>query len=185
MGNLIVLIGLAGLVGGSINALLSDNGFAMPRSIELNGQRIYRPGFFGNMLVGAVSAFVSWALYGPLANVVIAGTPEAIKTGQTLDAGITLSTLGGAVLTGVAGSRWLTNEIEKTILKGASVVAARSQATSPDEQDRATQIADSMSLSSSPVQVLRLAQDLPKTGGAAYRTGPESARAMHPANDRD
>ena len=105
MGQLIVLIALAGLVGGSINALLSDNGFAMPRSIELNGQKVERAGFFGNMLVGAVAASVSWSLYGPLANVIIAGTPEAIQPRQTTAAAITFSTLGGAVLTGVAGSR--------------------------------------------------------------------------------
>ena len=106
MAYLVFLIVVAGLIGGAINALLSDNGFLMPRPQSVGGGTIYRPGFLGNMLIGAVSSFVSLALYGPLANVVIAGPATSLKDGGDLVPGITLSSLGGAVLVGVAGSRW-------------------------------------------------------------------------------
>ena len=161
---LVVLVVLAGLIGGAINALLSDNGFLMPRPQSVGGGTIYRPGFLGNMLIGAVSSFVSWALYGPLANVVIAGPAAALNEGGAVVPGITLSSLGGAVLVGVAGSRWLTNEVDKAMLRDASVIAARSQAQNPDEQEQSTQIANSMSLSSSPAHLLRLVQNLPNVG---------------------
>jgi hypothetical protein len=68
------------------------------------------------------------------------------------------------VLVGVAGSRWLTNEVDKAMLRDASVIAARSQAQNPDEQEQSTKIANSMSLSSSPSHLLRLVQDLPNVG---------------------
>jgi len=164
MAYLVFLIVVAGLIGGAINALLSDNGFLMPRPQSVGGGTIYRPGFLGNMLIGAVSSFVSWALYGPLANVVIAGPATSLKDGGDLVPGITLSSLGGAVLVGVAGSRWLTNEVDKAMLRDASVIAARSQAQNPDEQEQSTKIANSMSLSSSPSHLLRLVQDLPNVG---------------------
>lgn len=164
MAYLIFLIALGGLIGGVINALLSDNGFVMPKPQEVDGKIIYRPGFIGNMLIGAISSFVSWAFYGPMANVFIAGSPAALKSNRTDVTGITLSALGGAVLIGIAGSRWLTNEVDKTILRNASVIAARSQAQNSIEEATATRIADSMSLSNSPAQLLRLAQELPKSG---------------------
>lgn len=161
---LVGLIALMGAIGGVINALLSDNGFFMPKRLRIDDQVIFRPGFLGNTLVGAVSSFVSWALYGPLANVVIVGPSNGTAASTGVQAGVTLSTLGGAVLIGVAGSRWLTNEIDKTILKSATVVAARSQASTSNEKDRVQSLANSMALASSPSQILRLADDLPKAG---------------------
>ena len=160
--NLIALIVLMGAIGGVVNALLSDNGFFLPKSLTVDGQKIVRPGFLGNVLIGAVSAFVSWALYGPLASFVISGLPNGAPQNSEIQAGVTLSSLGGAVLIGIAGSRWLTNEIDKTILKSATVVAARSQASNPNENARVQTLTDSMALASSPSQILRLAEDLPK-----------------------
>jgi len=101
-------------------------------------------------------------LYGPLASVVIASTRNGTATNSGAIVGVTLSSLGGAVLIGIAGSRWLTNEIDKTILKSATVVAARSQASNPSEKKRVQSLADTMSLASSPSQILRLAEDLPR-----------------------
>ena len=132
------------------------------QSLIVNEQEIIRPGFLGNILIGAVSSFVSWALYGPLAGVVIAGGLKSAATRSESLVGVTLSSLGGAILIGIAGSRWLTNEVDKTILKSASVVAARSQANNPSEKDRVQTLADTMSLASSPSQILRLAEDLPR-----------------------
>lgn len=159
---LVGLIVLMGAIGGMVNALLSDNGFFMPKRLQIDEQVIFRPGFLGNTLVGAVSSFISWALYGPLAGVVIAGTHIGTATNSGAQAGVTLSSLGGAVLIGIAGSRWLTNEIDKTILKGAAVQAALSQASSLIEEEKVQSLAKSMTLASYPSQVLRLAEDLPK-----------------------
>ena len=159
---LVGMIALMGAIGGMVNALLSDNGFFMPKRLKIDEQVIFRPGFLGNALIGAVSSFISWALYGPLAGVVIAGTNIGTATNSGAQAGVTLSSLGGAVLTGIAGSRWLTNEIDKTILKGAAVEAALSQAISPIEEEKVQSLAKSMTLASYPSQILRLAEDLPK-----------------------
>jgi hypothetical protein len=159
---LVFLIAFMGAIGGVINALLSDNGFFLPKRLKVDEQEIIRPGFLGNTLIGAASSFISWSLYGPLASVVIAGAPSGTATNSGALVGVTLSSLGGAVLIGIAGSRWLTNEIDKTILKSATVVAARSQATNPSEKKRVQSLADTMSLASSPSQILRLAEDLPK-----------------------
>ncbi len=151
-----------GAIGGVINALLTDNGFFLPRSLKSEEQEIVRPGFLGNMLIGAVSSFISWALYGPLASTVITSTdPVSSRNSGTL-VGVTLSSLGGAVLIGIAGSRWLTNEVDKSILKSATVVAARSQADNASELNRVQSLTNSMSLASSPAQILRLAEELPK-----------------------
>ena len=155
---LVGMIALMGAIGGMVNALLSDNGFFMPKRLKIDEQVIFRPGFLGNALIGAVSSFISWALYGPLAGVVIAGTNIGTATNSGAQAGVTLSSLGGAVLTGIAGSRWLTNEI----LKGAAVEAALSQAISPIEEEKVQSLAKSMTLASYPSQILRLAEDLPK-----------------------
>jgi len=47
-------ISAAGLVGGLLNALMADEGFIVPRLEMLDSRRIWRPGFLGNMFVGAV-----------------------------------------------------------------------------------------------------------------------------------
>ena len=160
---LIALIVLMGAIGGVVNALLSDNGFFLPKSLTVDGQKIVRPGFIGNVLIGAVSAFVSWALYGPLASIVISAVPNGATQNSEVQAGVTLSSLGGAVLIGIAGSRWLTNEIDKSILKSATVVAARShQASNPDENAIVQTLTDSMALASSPSRIFHLAESLPK-----------------------
>jgi hypothetical protein len=159
---LIFFIVLMGAIGGMVNALLSDNGFFLPKSRRVDGQKIVRPGFIGNMFIGAVSAFVSWALYGPLASVAISGPPNGAPQNSEIQTGLTLSSLGGVVLIGIAGSRWLTNEIDKTILKSATVMAARSQASNPNENATVQKLTDSMALASSPSVILGLAEDLPQ-----------------------
>ncbi len=113
---LFIVLG-AGAVGGTINALLSDNGFLLPRTDEYVGRRILRPGFLGNVLVGGIAAVISWGLYGPLAAAAIVGAPIA---GTTVEPSLTLSALVGAALVGVAGARWLTNEVDKNLLRAAA-----------------------------------------------------------------
>ena len=62
---------------------------------------------------------------------------------------MTLSALVGAVLVGVAGARWLTNEVDKNLLKAAASEAA----ASPADPDKSKQIA-----MATPAEALRIAR---------------------------
>lgn len=112
---LLVAIFVAGVVGGVVNAFLSDNGFVLPR--KTGG--IMQPGGLGNAFIGGVAAVISWGLYGPFA-----GAP--VFSGQSApSASFTLSALVGAILVGVSGARWLSNEVDKQLLRAAGIKAAR------------------------------------------------------------
>jgi hypothetical protein len=119
-----LLIATAGAFGGIVNALLSDNGFAFPR----RESGVWCPGAISNILVGAFAAFSSWAFYGSGASIELAG-------GQSVRTFISLrfSALAGAFLVGVAGAKWITNEVDKQLLK-ESVKIAASGKTLPMEQ---------------------------------------------------
>lgn len=49
----------AGAVVGVVNALMSDNGFLLPRREQGNQSSIIRPGFVGNVITSAVAADIS------------------------------------------------------------------------------------------------------------------------------
>jgi hypothetical protein len=83
---------------------------------------ILRPGVLGNCLVSAVAAFISWGLYGSAATINLLGSPS--DGAQRLQ--LTLATVCGALLVGVAGARWLTNEVDKHLLRAAATQAAAS-----------------------------------------------------------
>ena len=119
----LMIVFAAGCVGGAVNALLSDNGFVLPRPETTSGMRIVRPGFLGNMLVGGVAAAISWGLYGPFAASFIAGGPVPLPGAPAI--GVTLSALVGAALIGVAGARWLSNEVDKRLLRAAGAEASK------------------------------------------------------------
>lgn len=147
----LAIVFAAGLVGGAINALMSDNGFAFPRGEVSSGVTIYRPGFIGNMLLGAVAACISWGLYGPFADRYFAGGP-ALPANAT-PVGVGVSALMGAVLIGVGGARWLTNEVDKKLLRAAGTEAAQAKATGGLAKAFAA---------ASPAQALKMATDAPK-----------------------
>jgi predicted MFS family arabinose efflux permease len=123
---LLLVIGIAGAIGGAVNALLSDNGFLLPKSETTSaGETILRPGFLGNVLTGAVAAVISWGLYGPLSAYVVLGTAQALSSNSPPDAvGLSLSALVGAVLVGVGGARWLSGQVDKNLLRAAVAEAA-------------------------------------------------------------
>lgn len=147
LGPLLVVF-LAGAIGGAVNALISDNGFVKPlRVVSPNGSTIYRPGYLGNIFIGAIAACISWGLYGPLAAEYLIGG-NRVTNGQPL--GLTLSAFVGAVLVGVAGARWLTNEVDKQLLRAAATEAA----TAPADDKKAISIA-----SATPNAALRIARD--------------------------
>ena len=108
----------SGAVGGVVNALLSDNGFIMPRRVK----EILCPGFLSNVLVGALASFTSWASYGSGAGVELAKTAAAGS--ERAEISLTFSALAGAFFVGVAGARWITNEADKRLLKESVKVAA-------------------------------------------------------------
>jgi len=123
---MVLLVLAAGAIGGAANAFITDNGFILPKyEHTASGSEILRPGFFGNLFTGAVAAIISWGLYGPLSAYLIAGTVEALQTNAAPDkVGLSLASLVGAVLVGVGGARWLTNEVDKNLLRAAAVDAA-------------------------------------------------------------
>src|SRR5260370_30953499 len=110
----VFLITSAGAVGGLLNAFMSDNGFALPTRIK----GIWCPGALWNVFVGGVSAVTSWALYGSGATIDLAAT-------QREQISLRLGALAGALIIGIAGSKWLTNEVDKALLKQRVVEAAK------------------------------------------------------------
>jgi hypothetical protein len=117
-----LLISIAGAIGGVVNALLTDNGFILPRK----EYAIWCPGFISNALIGAVSAFSSWAFYGSGASVELAQVTEQSQIS------LRFSALAGAFLVGVAGARWIANEVDKRLLKESVKVVAHKDIASED-----------------------------------------------------
>jgi len=107
---------IAGAAGGVVNALMTDNGFLLPKSEEVNDKTsIFRPGYLGNVLIGAIAALISWGLYGPLSAYYIAGTEQALAANAAPDkVGLSLASLVGAILIGVGGARWVPAKSTKT-----------------------------------------------------------------------
>jgi hypothetical protein len=139
----IIVIAAAGSIGGFGNAIVTDNGFLFPKKDTLNGGGILRPGFIGNIGIGAISAVISWSLYGP------AGTRLLTDSVSP-----TLAAFGGAILVCVGGARWLTNEVDKSLLRTAAMNAAASPTPSPK---LAAELA-----SATPAAAVQLTASLPK-----------------------
>jgi hypothetical protein len=133
--NLLLIVCAAGGAGGIVNALLTDNGFILPRTETATQVKIIRPGVIGNIIIGAVAAGISWGLYGPFNLAVVFGAtpPSADPLPQPY---LTLAALVGAVLVGIAGAKWLTNEVDKKLLRAAAGEAA----ARPSKPDAAREI---------------------------------------------
>jgi hypothetical protein len=142
---IIGIIFLAGGIGGVINALMTDNGFILPKYEDASGTKIWRPGVIGNVLIGAVAAVISWGLYGPFSDFDI--FPKQNAENPVLK----VATFVGAILVGVAGAKWLSNEVDKKLLK-----AAVSAATS----GKPTTGAPAQMMSATPANALKIAQSL-------------------------
>ena len=120
-----LLIAFSGALGGMLNAYFSDHGLRRPS--VLNG--VWCPGAIGNVFVGAISAVVSWGLYGSGAVIEVAN-----PTGRDL-VSLRLSALAGALLVGVAGARWLSSEVDKALLN-KSVEKIAEKPLSPEQMDQ-------------------------------------------------
>jgi len=119
-----LLVATAGALGGVVNAYFTDHGLKRPT--VMNG--IWCPGAIGNIIVGTVSAVVSWALYGSGATVDV----TAVNAKEVIS--LRLSALAGALLVGVAGARWLTGQVDKALL-GESVRQAAQKALSQEQRE--------------------------------------------------
>ena len=122
----LLAIAVCGAIGGIVNAYFTDNGFAMPKWEDVGGLRIWRPGFFGNVVVGIIAAVVSWGLYGPFANVVV--IPLSKAPSDSSSPTVTLASVVGAILIGIGGAKWLTSEVDKKALRATAATAAASNA---------------------------------------------------------
>jgi len=138
-----LLITLAGAVGGVVNALLTDNGFALPR----RESGVWCPGVISNILIGAFAAFSSWSFYGSGAAIDLGARGESERTVISLR----FSALAGAFLVGVAGSKWITNEVDKRLLKESVKVAASGKTLPVKQSERI--------IAGSPRQVLHDVKD--------------------------
>ncbi len=125
---LLSLVFVAGAIGGVVNALLSDNGFLKWKRDVVDNQELWRPGILGNVIISGVASCISWGLYGPFAAHYVFGGPASAGDASQAT-GLTLSSLVGAVLVGISGARWLTNEIDKNLLRKAASNAAASNAS--------------------------------------------------------
>lgn len=120
------LIALFGGLGGVVNALMSDNGFALPQKVS----GVWCPGAITNILVGGFAAFSSWAFYGSGASIELAD--KSLRSVISLR----FSALAGAFLVGVAGAKWITNEVDKRLLKETVRVAASSEKLPREQAER-------------------------------------------------
>jgi membrane associated rhomboid family serine protease len=102
-----LLITLAGAMGGVVSAMLADKGLTRPKLLN----DIWCPGFIGNVLMGALAAFASWAFYGSGAAIDLALTTERNQIS------LRFSALAGAFLVGVVGAKWIASEVDKKLLK--------------------------------------------------------------------
>ena len=141
------LIFAFGALGGVVNALLTDNGFILPKREQRDKTKIIRPGFLVNIFIGGVAALVSWGLYGPFAAVFIIGGTNDPNLYST---GLSLSSVVGGLLVGVGGARWLSNEVDKKLLRAAASTAASGQ---PNDQ-KAIRIS-----AAPPAEALRIAAE--------------------------
>lgn len=103
---------LAGAIGGLTNALMNNNGFALPRRIK----GVWCPGALATVITGAFAAFASWAFYGSGAAIDLAD-PKALTS-------LRFSALAGAFLVGVVGAKWITSEADTRLLKESVRIAA-------------------------------------------------------------
>jgi hypothetical protein len=116
-----------GGVGGALNAILSDHARLLPTVITLSpgGTRVVRIGILGNIVTGvAVTLCLFWAI-------------EAAGSTLNANGGVGLALLGcTGLFISFVSARWLTNEVDKMVLRNAVFKAASAPAAHPDTVDQ-------------------------------------------------
>ncbi|UJB73024.1 hypothetical protein HRE53_30305 (plasmid) [Acaryochloris sp. 'Moss Beach'] len=138
-----VIIFLAGGFGGIANALINKEGLLFPH--WKNG--VWIPGFIGNAFTGAMAALISWGLYSSGSSIELA--PGAADNPEV---SLTVGSVTAAILVGVGGTRWLSNEVDKKLLRQAASEAG-SRDIPPDDCNKIRK--------ASPMRALQLAQSFP------------------------
>jgi hypothetical protein len=114
---------LIGGAGGALNALLSDRARLWPSVLTLTpgGTRVVRIGIVGNILTGAAAAVcIYWAIQAAGSTLIAKGGLGLLLLG--------CSNLFIAFVT----ARWVTNEVDKAVLRQAVFKAASAPAAHPD-----------------------------------------------------
>jgi len=100
---IILLIALLGGIGGIVNCAISRE-FGFPHFDQ--EAKVWRPGWLGNVLVGATAAVAVWGVYGPLAS-------YDLVQGSHADIHLTVSQLLVSLVIGLGGGKILTLMVEK------------------------------------------------------------------------
>lgn len=127
----------AGAIGGIVNGVMADKGLVLPGKMLVEGIPVWRLGVLGNILIGAVAAFVAWALYGS-GGVDLMDPPSNIK--------MPALTVGFSVLIGIAGPKYITDQLDKNILKKSTAMAMNADPTTKQHI-----------MEASPIDVLKMA----------------------------
>jgi len=110
-----------------VNAILVDRGLILSRLDRLPDQTVLRLGFIGNMIIGGFAALMIGGLYGPLSAMEIAGSAARMH--------MSFSSLAAAILTGAAGARVFSQEIEKRYTRASQRSVAKTLKRAMEEQD--------------------------------------------------
>lgn len=130
---ILILVASLGLVGGLVRGLIDSEGLVLPEVKETDVGRVLRLGFVGSAVVGAVAAALSFAMYGPLANV-------SLITGQAgTTYSVSLSAAAGLVLVGYSGVSWLNSEAKKKLMQATAAKAADKPEVSPATREKIRQ----------------------------------------------
>jgi hypothetical protein len=118
------VVALAGALGGFVNALTtSDKTLGFPHKQVIDGQTVWNLGSVGNVILGMAAASISWGLYGPYSSELIVG--EAV--GSPIIYGLNVASFFGAFLVGIAGTRWISGELDKDL--GVKAIQKAAEAT--------------------------------------------------------
>ena len=100
---IILLIAGCGAIGGIVNCAISGE-FNYPRFDT--AAKVWRPGWIGNVLVGAVASVVVWGVYGPLES-------YDLLAGEMAGVHLTVAQLLTSLVIGLSGGKILTLMAEK------------------------------------------------------------------------
>lgn len=113
---LVLLIAVVGAVGGVANCAITGE-FVLPQFDR--EAKAWRPGWVGNVVVGAVAAVVVWGVNGPLAGYdILAGSDEKLH--------LTLAQLLSSIGVGLGGGNILTQLAQKQAERVAKETLASS-----------------------------------------------------------
>lgn len=122
---ILLVVCITGAIGGVINAYFAYDGFVLPQTDKDDKYKIFRPGFLGNVIVGAVAAGVYWGFSSAVVDYVILSTAQT--TGDKKPIELTIGALVSAAMAGIAGAKWLSNEVDKKLLRATASEAAAGQ----------------------------------------------------------